>query len=123
MNELRIKEYSYYQKKTGKRMSMPTFENMESFGYAVLQTPLTSLIISYPIDGLKDYLNNIPKANINNMQFEEISSNQLLLKFFIPSEKKVKSENKLRQEFKEQISFDSTTIGKTSSNKKKIRIQ
>ena len=77
MNELRIKEYSYYQKKTGKRMSMPTFENMESFGYAVLQTPLTSLIISYPTDGLKDYLINIPKANVNNMQFEEISSESL----------------------------------------------
>jgi hypothetical protein len=39
---------------------MPSFENMESFGYTLLQTPLESLIISYPVPGLKSILDEIP---------------------------------------------------------------
>jgi len=38
---------------------MPSFENMESFGYTLLQTPLESLIISYPVPGLKGILDEI----------------------------------------------------------------
>lgn len=66
-----------------------------------------------------EVIQNLDDYNWVDQQFEEISSNELLLKFFIPSEKKMKIENKLRQEFKEKISFDSTTIGKTFSNKNK----
>jgi len=43
--------------KYGVTREMPSFENMESFGYTLLQIPLESLIISYPIDGLKKYIN------------------------------------------------------------------
>jgi hypothetical protein len=39
---------------------MPSFENMESFGYTLLQTPLESLIISYPFPGLKELLEEVP---------------------------------------------------------------
>jgi hypothetical protein len=46
--------------KTGIVRDMPTFDNMESFGYTMLQTPLEALIISYPIKGLKSVLNNMP---------------------------------------------------------------
>ena len=46
--------------KTGTIRDMPSFENMESFGYTLLQTPIESLIISYPTLGLKEILDNIP---------------------------------------------------------------
>jgi hypothetical protein len=40
---------------------MPNFENMESFGYTLLQTPLESLIISYPYEGLKEEIFEIQR--------------------------------------------------------------
>ena len=56
---LRNKKFSITTK-TGIIRDMPSFENMESFGYTLLQTPLESLIISYPIQGLKNILDKIP---------------------------------------------------------------
>jgi hypothetical protein len=55
---LRNKKFSITTK-TGIVKDMPSFENMESFGYTLLQTPLESLIISYPIDGLKQAIKEI----------------------------------------------------------------
>jgi hypothetical protein len=52
--------------KTGIVRDMPSFENMESFGYTLLQTPLESLIISYPIDGLKEHLSEIREEAYSN---------------------------------------------------------
>ena len=49
--------------KTGVKREMPNFENMESFGYTLLQNPLESLIISYPTDTLKQALDDIPKES------------------------------------------------------------
>ena len=51
--------------KTGMVRNMPTFENMESFGYTLLQTPLEALIISYPVHGLKAILDDIPQENVS----------------------------------------------------------
>jgi hypothetical protein len=51
--------------KTGVIRDMPSFENMESFGYTLLQTPLESLIISYPVSGLKEVLDNIPEETFS----------------------------------------------------------
>ena len=51
--------------KTGIVRDMPNFENMESFGYTLLQTPLESLIISYPIQGLKSALDEIPQESLS----------------------------------------------------------
>lgn len=47
--------------KKGQIREMPSFENMESFGYSLLQTPLESLIISYPMEGLKEILEELPE--------------------------------------------------------------
>jgi hypothetical protein len=44
---------------------MPSFENMESFGYTLLQTPLESLIISYPVPALKQLLDDMPKESLS----------------------------------------------------------
>jgi superfamily II DNA or RNA helicase len=38
----------------GDSRKMPTFENMETFGYTILQLPIESLIMVYPIDGLEE---------------------------------------------------------------------
>jgi hypothetical protein len=62
---LRNKQFTITTK-TGIVRDMPNFENMESFGYTLLQTPLESLIISYPIEGLKEILESIPKENSSN---------------------------------------------------------
>ena len=60
---LRNKKFSITTK-TGIVRDMPDFENMESFGYTLLQTPLESLIISYPVPGLKAVLDDIPEESV-----------------------------------------------------------
>ena len=59
---LRNKNFSITTK-TGQKREMPNFENMESFGYTLLQNPLESLIISYPTDNLKEALEDITKES------------------------------------------------------------
>ena len=75
--------------KTGIVKEMPNFENMESFGYTLLQTPLESLIISYPIQGLKEILDAIPKESISedfSQSFSEMSDDK-------EEEKEINDEN------------------------------
>ena len=72
---LRNKQFSITTK-TGIVKEMPSFENMESFGYTLLQTPLESLIISYPVLGLKELLEEIPIESGNdefNESFSELT--------------------------------------------------
>lgn len=45
--------------KKGAVREMPSFENMESFGYTLLQIPIEALNIAYPIEGLEDALKEI----------------------------------------------------------------
>ncbi len=66
---LKHKKFSITTKK-GVVRDMPNFENMESFGYTLLQTPLESLIISYPHDGLKHEIDAMPKEK-PSIQFDE----------------------------------------------------
>ena len=73
---LRNKKFSITTK-TGIVRDMPNFENMESFGYTLLQTPLESLIISYPIQGLKSALDEMPQESLSeelSPSFSESSS-------------------------------------------------
>jgi len=58
--------------KKGVVREMPSFENMESFGYTLLQIPLESLIISYPIEGLKPILDSIPQTRYNDNVEDEM---------------------------------------------------
>jgi len=51
----------------GVEKQMPTFENMESFGYTVLQKPLESLIIVYPYAGLEN-INTLIENPTTNTQ-------------------------------------------------------
>ena len=69
---LRNKKFSITTK-TGVVKDMPSFENMESFGYTLLQTPLESLIISYPIQGLKKIMEDIPKETFSEELSQDFS--------------------------------------------------
>jgi len=69
---LRNKKFTITTKQ-GLVRDMPSFENMESFGYTLLQTPLESLIISYPVPGLKDLLDNMPQENLSQEVAERFS--------------------------------------------------
>ena len=89
---LRNKKFSITTK-TGIVRDMPNFENMESFGYTLLQTPLEALIISYPIQGLKSILDEMPEER--------------LLDDFSPS-------------FSESISTDSDTNEDTDTDKNEL---
>ena len=66
---LKNKSFSITTKK-GQVREMPNFENMESFGYTLLQTPLESLIISYPHDDLKTMIKDLPKEK-HSTEIEE----------------------------------------------------
>ena len=61
--------------KKGSTRIMPTFEEMESFGYTLLQKPLEALIIVYPYDGLKELL-----EERNNVNDEIVLKEDVLLK-------------------------------------------
>jgi superfamily II DNA or RNA helicase len=55
LNYMKQKSFDVYTKQ-GKTIEMPSFDNMESFGYTLLQLPLEALNIVYPnkyIDSLK----------------------------------------------------------------------
>ena len=73
IHSLRKKQFSITTKK-GVTREMPSFENMESFGYTLLQTPLESLIISYPMKGLKEIIEKIPVE-----KYSEVLDNPPLL--------------------------------------------
>jgi len=54
--------------KTGVVREMPSFENMEAFGYTLLQIPLETLNIVYPIEGLESAVQQIDS---NSSEAEE----------------------------------------------------
>lgn len=56
VEHLRRKSHGFYTN-AGKFREMPNFENMESFGYTLLQRPLEALNIVYPDDDLVQTLN------------------------------------------------------------------
>ena len=68
VHNLRNKRFTITTK-YGVIKEMPSFENMESFGYTLLQTPLESLIISYPVAGLKQILDEIPHPSDECKEF------------------------------------------------------
>ena len=50
--------------KTGVVKEMPNFENMDSFGYALMAMPLESLIMVYPMDGLESVVQKMGKMKV-----------------------------------------------------------
>ena len=101
---LRNKKFTITTKQ-GVIREMPTFENMESFGYTLLQTPLESLIISYPVPGLKGILDKIPSEKFS----EEIT----------PSFSETSSTKEDVEEDKERILKPKDFIVESNSSKRK----
>jgi hypothetical protein len=66
IHALRNKEFTVTTKK-GEVREMPSFENMESFGYTMLQVPIESLIISYPDERLKTIVQDIPREKYSDV--------------------------------------------------------
>jgi superfamily II DNA or RNA helicase len=133
---LRNKQFSITTKK-GLTREMPNFENMESFGYTLLQTPLESLIISYPINGLKDIIQKIPvekysdilvesnKSETNkNTKDEEFDINNKEVEITISNPSIVESESESESKIKtggyETSSSDESEITKNTNNDKNI---
>ena len=56
------------------RDKMPSFSDMDTFGYKVLQMPIESLIISYPHNKLKAVIEQIPEPNYTNVLDENTIS-------------------------------------------------
>jgi hypothetical protein len=63
--ELRNKNFTITTKE-GVVRNLPSFEDMNKFGYTILQTPIESLIISYPVPGLKNILDKLPPDNFSD---------------------------------------------------------
>jgi len=59
IENLRKKSYNSYNI-YGDMREMPTFENMESFGYTLLQTPLEALNIVYPNSAMNKLVESLP---------------------------------------------------------------
>ena len=58
--------------KQGKMRDMPSFENMDSFGYHLLRIPLEALIIVYPIERLDEYVAKIkPVSQFKSLEESE----------------------------------------------------
>jgi hypothetical protein len=49
------------------RDKMPSFSDMDTFGYKILQMPIESLIISYPHNKLKTVIEQIPQPKYTNV--------------------------------------------------------
>ena len=68
INHLRNKKISITTK-TGAVRNMPTFDEMESFGYNLLMLPLDALNIIYPIEGLEEVAGEV----MNIREYSSIS--------------------------------------------------
>jgi hypothetical protein len=72
INYLRLQKNVLVTRK-GVVRDMPSFEDMDKFGYTTLQNPLHSLIISYPYEGLQTIMKNIPRETY----LEELTSDSV----------------------------------------------
>jgi hypothetical protein len=72
IDNLRKKNMNITTKK-GEVREMPNFENMEAFGYAMLQKPLEALIIVYPTENLEEYAKILTDASSIESELEDSS--------------------------------------------------
>jgi superfamily II DNA or RNA helicase len=124
---LRKKQFSITTKK-GVTREMPNFENMESFGYTLLQTPLESLIISYPMKGIKEIMEILPdekysevldQENINEAINKEEEFDINSKEIAISTRNSVKEENEDTPKNQEE-SINMQKIGGNEENRKEL---
>jgi hypothetical protein len=123
IHTLRKKQFSITTKK-GVTRQMPSFENMESFGYTLLQTPLESLIISYPMKGLKEIVERIPVEKytevldeINQSETKEIKENDKTEEFDVSNKDLEVSLSSIPSITESEVqSYDKTKVGGDESS-------
>jgi hypothetical protein len=87
IDKLRQKQITITDKK-GVVRNMPTFENMESFGYTLLQIPLEALNIVYPLDALDDAVERVKDVeDYSDESFEVVAKKSKTPSSEIGSEK------------------------------------
>ena len=74
-----IYKYIMFKLREKKEATIPSFENMESFGYNILQIPMESLIISYPYEGIETQIKKIPKSKYSNVYEESFKEKEGLI--------------------------------------------
>jgi superfamily II DNA or RNA helicase len=80
INHLRNKKISITTK-TGAVRNMPTFDEMESFGYNLLMLPLDALNIIYPIDGLEEVAKEVMSISDYSSVSDESSEEPRLTEY------------------------------------------
>jgi hypothetical protein len=99
MNNLRNRSSQMYNK-TGKLITLPNFENLDAFGYTLLQIPLEALNIVYPNQKLDSILGQETQTmdeNLNNEIIDNMIGKQGLAN--IMTYKTVTVPNSLRYDF------------------------
>ena len=80
INHLRNKKISITTK-TGLVRNMPTFDELESFGYNLLMLPLDALNIVYPIDGLEELAEEVMTIREYSSVSDESSEEPPLIEY------------------------------------------
>ena len=121
---LRNKKFTITTKQ-GQVREMPSFENMESFGYTMLQTPLESLIISYPVKGLKEVIDSMPEDNFSEemaKNFAEESKSKEIKESEKTEESEEESAEPITKETKPKIVIESSSSERKSAEEEEPSI-
>ena len=102
---------------------MPTFENMESFGYTMLQRPIQALNIVYPNERLDKYI----KGEEVSVNVSELVGTEGLDRIMKYTEERIEGGNMKKKDFEYKKNtklhdriFSPSQIGKYSSKIKSI---
>jgi len=76
IENLRKRSYNNYNT-YGDMREMPSFENMESFGYTLLQTPLEALNIVYPNKELDKYVKKLRESDFPSPESDSINEESI----------------------------------------------
>jgi hypothetical protein len=98
---------------------MPSFENMESFGYTILQKPLEALNIVYPVEGLKEYAESIQPIEYQSDLISHALAKKDITLFESPNNQLVESEVIAEETIKQNqsnVSQNSLAINKKEEN-------
>ena len=118
---LRNKEYKITFKKgerSGQEIALPSFENMENFGYSVLQNPLRSLIISYPYKEFNETIKNIENDKFLKIATEDTAESIVGSPEESSSDESSSGESSSDESSSGESSSDESSSDESSSNKK-----
>ena len=123
INEMKGEDPKTITTKKGINRQMPTFENMESFGYTMLQRPIQALNIVYPNERLDKYIEG-EEVSVNVSELVGTEGLDRIMKYI---EERIEGGNMKKKDFEykkntkpEDRIFSPSQIGKYSSKIKSI---